>query len=1321
MGLMRMYIDFPRYSFKLLLLMLILLSSISQVSMAFNYTHPTTPSLNDIPDNTWILINQGGVTAPGNIMSYSGGWYDPQNHQFCIFGGGHWDYSGNEVWCFDIATLTWREMYTPDVVTTQSGDQGAYNNYDNVRYPGALFSVAGESISDANPMSKHTYDQMEFVEGLGPVVWGGYSWGDGSTTGWCANCQDTWAFNFTSANWQYLYNGTNPSPNTTPGVGSTAFSIEENLLYVLAQGVTWTFNPADNSWTQLTTNGSAPYSIEMTMEYDSNRNVLYTFGGTWPDNPNLYRFDIASSTWTQLTPDGSGPDTSTVRGPGMAYDMANDVLLIYKSGNIWAYDPNNNSWSQYTPAQRPPADGWDVYGRFRYDPINNGAWYHSMQDNQHTTWFYRFSNSNTVPTPNTPPSVTFNANPKSVSAGGQSVLTWNSNADNCVASGDWSDSIGANGTSTITLSDTSTFVLTCTLNGVQVVNYVTILVTDLPPGSGGLGDLVQISVTNQAGVDQGNIPVTFGHVFRAGDVASGTTVGAKLADETEILLQIDNKATHADGSLRHAVMTAILPTLATGATVPITLFQKNSTQSGSSMSLSQLLATDFDTTVDLNIGGTVYSASVRDFLQNNPTDIWLSGPLVSEWLVNGSLRTIGGSVHPHLTARFAIRAYSDLSRVRVSVIVENSTVMTENPQTYIYDASVTVRGQGNVLSQDNVSHYRQGRWHRVFWWGEELRIHITHDKNYLESTRAVPTYNPEVTVPNSRLDDWFSAYNQNSDLMEFGLIDPYMPGPGNRTHGDIAPLPGWTTTWLLSQDPRAKAYMLGTDSQAGSFNIHFRDENTGLPIRATDHTYWGAYVSDDSGGYFPAGLNNGFPDYARAEPSHQPDIGYIPYLISGDYYYLEEMQFWASWNIMYGGRHDGANGYVVWDQVRGQAWSLRSIAHAAYATPDDHPLKAYYLTILDNNRQLMDNKWLNPTSSEFRWPDVGVNPLGFITIPDWLGFSYSMSTWMDDYLTWSVGHIVALGFTQWTDFRDYKVRFPVGRTTDEDSCWILASTNWPNILDTFPGGGNTGNPVATWQTWKEAITYSSSSAFYNAWGENIDLSGSEQAFLATTCASTEMYGFLAGVNQGEMIAYTLPDSYIANLQAALAVSVEANYPNAQAAFDLVQSATNLPDYTQQGRPAWALVPYTGGQNQPSAPSITLTANPMTVERNGSSTLSWFAGNATSCTASGDWTGSQDFNGSLTLTQLTVDSTYTLVCEGTGGSSSRSVTITVNAGSDTGGDTGGDTGDSGDANSGGSESGGDDSGGGLLNISIIFCLLAMILLRRRYLIGITNQN
>ena len=81
-----------------------------------------------------------------------------------------------------------------------------------------------------------------------------------------------------------------------------------------------------------------------------------------------------------------------------------------------------------------------------------------------------------------------------------------------------------------------------------------------------------------------------------------------------------------------------------------------------------------------------------------------------------------------------------------------------------------------------------------------------------------------------------------------------------------------------------------------------------------------------------------------------------------------------------------------------------------------------------------------------------------------------------------------------------------------------------------------------------------------------------------------------------------------------------------------------------------------------APTVSISANPAQVSANGSSTLTWSASNATSCTASGAWTGTKAVSGSQGVGPLTTNKTYTLSCTGAGGSASKSTTVTVTAGS-----------------------------------------------------------
>ncbi len=57
-------------------------------------------------------------------------------------------------------------------------------------------------------------------------------------------------------------------------------------------------------------------------------------------------------------------------------------------------------------------------------------------------------------------------------------------------------------------------------------------------------------------------------------------------------------------------------------------------------------------------------------------------------------------------------------------------------------------------------------------------------------------------------------------------------------------------------------------------------------------------------------------------------------------------------------------------------------------------------------------------------------------------------------------------------------------------------------------------------------------------------------------------------------------------------------------------------------------------------------------------MTWNATNATQCTASGGWSGPQTTAGTFATIALMVSTTFTLTCNGAGGSVSKSTTVTV---------------------------------------------------------------
>jgi hypothetical protein len=89
----------------------------------------------------------------------------------------------------------------------------------------------------------------------------------------------------------------------------------------------------------------------------------------------------------------------------------------------------------------------------------------------------------------------------------------------------------------------------------------------------------------------------------------------------------------------------------------------------------------------------------------------------------------------------------------------------------------------------------------------------------------------------------------------------------------------------------------------------------------------------------------------------------------------------------------------------------------------------------------------------------------------------------------------------------------------------------------------------------------------------------------------------------------------------------------------------------------------GGGNSPPAPTVALSASAPSITLGQSVTLTWSSTSATSCSASGAWSGSEPTNNSQGVVETpsaTGTATYTLTCTGEGGTGSSSVAVTVGA-------------------------------------------------------------
>jgi hypothetical protein len=93
----------------------------------------------------------------------------------------------------------------------------------------------------------------------------------------------------------------------------------------------------------------------------------------------------------------------------------------------------------------------------------------------------------------------------------------------------------------------------------------------------------------------------------------------------------------------------------------------------------------------------------------------------------------------------------------------------------------------------------------------------------------------------------------------------------------------------------------------------------------------------------------------------------------------------------------------------------------------------------------------------------------------------------------------------------------------------------------------------------------------------------------------------------------------------------------------------------------------GGGNDPPpanspAPTVTLTANPVSIAAGGTTTLTWSSTNATSCNASGGtFAGAKATSGTQQITNIQAATTFSMVCSGAGGNSpAANANVTVSA-------------------------------------------------------------
>lgn len=486
---------------------------------------------------------------------------------------------------------------------------------------------------------------------------------------------------------------------------------------------------------------------------------------------------------------------------------------------------------------------------------------------------------------------------------------------------------------------------------------------------------------------------TFGQALPPGQAYEGLQVGV-------LETQTDVKNRWPDRSIKFAMVTANVPAAGTYDLTPAPL------QAGG---FTPIVPT---ASVTLSIGGTRYIASLP---ASPASEKWMNGPLAQEWR-RVVAPAVAGATHPFLRVLFDTRAYAD-GGTRLSVAVENVLNLI-GATTTTYDVTIVVNGK-TVFSRTGVAHYYLTRWRKTFAVGL-TRSTVTPDVRPFNVSKAIPAFNSIVN-----LDPRVDTIGSNFDILQSGAVDQIMGSHGGRA--ELAPLPDWTARYLVKKDLTQRQFVMANADLSGSWPIHLREPANGqLAGLGSEHlvsvdqepnlvlAFNGSGIKGSPMPMSEYGSGIPGPGQSPLAPSnaHVPSLAYVPYLLTGDRYYAEEMAFWANHGMLSTSGH-GTAGLLVGNEVRGFGWVMRNMAEAAAYYPDASPVKAYLAQKVVNNLN-----WLNDYANSLK---VASNPLGIVyarTPYDRPEGPHYFATWENNYLAYGIDRAIKLGFATGNAYRD---------------------------------------------------------------------------------------------------------------------------------------------------------------------------------------------------------------------------------------------------------------------------------------------------------------
>lgn len=601
-----------------------------------------------------------------------------------------------------------------------------------------------------------------------------------------------------------------------------------------------------------------------------------------------------------------------------------------------------------------------------------------------------------------------------------------------------------------------------------------------PPAASLPGDVVGVSFQNAGASALGAGVATFGQAFVRGDVPAGTgQLSARLPGGDLLAVQMDVKTRHPDGSVKFAVLSVERPELAPGQGLGVVLSAAPAAAPAAApVNVATALAgRSFQVDILGAPGSPSASVDVLARLQQGLADgtasVWQSGPLATQARVEvdlpGSQRLL-----------FDVTVFAD-GEFKVNAQFNNDEAMGATGGRVNYTAVAKL--DGAEVFRKTVSQAQYQNWRETFSSDEanggqltgnpsQGWLNIRHDLGYLSKSGAVARYDTQLGIREEVLQGW-----QNQMATTPGWGEPLAPNGIRQTMGDVGSREdiGITTAgnsaWLMSGDIRAAKYALDQSEVSGAAPWNTWDVGNRTWLN-TDHypKLWtdGRGGTGRPGDPTSTGLTQPLPSDTGwgVTRSHQPDLSFVPYLLTGERVHLDALQAQASFSIMYQWpvpRGDGADLLVAnGAQLRSSAWSLRQVEHAAWSAPDGSAEKAYFAQVAADNWKVLVSRipeWKAAQGEAYGWVPGQDSNLGAITQ---FGQDYFASTAI---MAASRGNADALTF-----LTDFMANYLIGRFGNADKGWNPRD-GVAYAIAVGPGDGSStsvsGTLTNVYKTWAE--------------------------------------------------------------------------------------------------------------------------------------------------------------------------------------------------------------------------------------------------------------